>query len=208
MRLPDPFTDAAAAGFSTAVLREVDPQLQDDMPNGSVLRTNSAAPYWTLDLSYPDLFYEEFALLYGTLAESKRLNENIEILLPQYEKYRVTGDTTATRIASGFAGSEIVISNYSALTGRPNLNDLFQLTGSTKVYKISKVEIDNTQDTLTLGLYPRLSKTTTGTEKPVFNNILFSMVLADATLPAEDPSTDGLYRGVELSLRENVSNDS
>ncbi|CAM0005999.1 distal tail protein [Vibrio phage D239] len=204
MRLPDPFTDAAAAGFSTAVLKEVDPQLQDDMPDGTVLRTNSAAPYWTLNISYPDLFDEEFALLLGTLAEAKRLNENIEILLPQYEKYRVTGDTNATNIASGASGSEIVISNYSALSGRPYLNDLFQMTGGTKVYKISKVTIDTQADTMTLGLYPRLTKVTVGTEKPIFNNILFSMVLADGNLPMEDPSTDGMYRGVEIALRENI----
>lgn len=204
MRLPDPFTDAAAAGFSTAVLREVDPQLQDDMPDGTVLRTNSAAPYWTLNLTYPDLFDEEFALLLGTLAESKRLNENIEILLPQYEKYRVNGNTALTSIASGAGGSEIVISNYSALTGRPYLNDLFQMTGGTKVYKITNVAIDTQADTMTLGLYPRLTQTTVGSEKPIFNNILFSMVLSEGTLPMEDPSTDGMYRGVEISLRENI----
>ncbi|CAM0006019.1 distal tail protein [Vibrio phage D249] len=204
MRLPDPFTDAAAAGFSAAVLKEVDPQLQDDMPDGTVLRTNSAAPYWTLNLSYPDLFDEEFALLLGTLAESKRLNENIEVLLPQYEKYRVSGDTALTSIASGAAGSEVVISNYSALTGRPYLNDLFQMTGGTKVYKITKVEIDTQANTMTLGLYPRLTQVTVGREKPIFNNILFSMVLSEGTLPMEDPSTDGMYRGVEITLRENV----
>ncbi len=205
MRLPDPFTDAVAAGFSTAVLKEVDPQLQDDMPDGTVLRTNSAAPYWTLNLSYPDLFEEEFALLLGTLAESKRINENIEVLLPQYEKYRVVGDTSVTTIAPGLSGSEVVIGNYSALTGRPYLNDLFQMTGGTKVYKITKVVVDTTANTLTLGIYPRLTQATIGSEKPIFNNILFSMVLSDGTLPVEDPSTDGMYRGVELSLRENIT---
>ena len=208
MRLPDPFTDVVAAGFSSAILKEVDPQLQDDMPDGTVLRTNSAAPYWTINLTYPDLFEEEFALLLGTLAESKRLNENIEVLLPQYEKFRVTGDTTLTSISAGSLDSEIVINNYSALQGRPYLNDLFQISGSSKVYKITNVQINTSSNTMTLGLYPRLTRQLIGSEKPIFNTILFSMVLSDASLPVEDPSTDGMYRGVEISLRENIKHDS
>ena len=70
MRLPDPFTDAVAAGFSIAALKEVDPQLQDDMPDGTILRTHSAAPYWTLNLSYPDLFEEEFAPIIRIISRS------------------------------------------------------------------------------------------------------------------------------------------
>ena len=116
-----------------------------------------------------------------------------------------TGDTSLTSVLAGLSGTEVVIGGYSNLQGRPYLNDLFQLTGGSKVYKITNIAIDTQADTLTLGVYPRLTRVTTGLEKPVFNTILFSMVLTDGTLPTEDPSTDGMYRGVELTLRENIT---
>tara|TARA_Y100001956_G_C4101926_1_gene178058 strand:- start:85 stop:708 length:624 start_codon:yes stop_codon:yes gene_type:complete len=203
MRLPDPFTSAVAPGFNSAVLGDVDPQIQDPMSDGSVLRVNTATQYWTLSLTYPDLTRDEFDFLVGTLAEAKRLREDIQILLPQYENFSVGGEPNNTTIASGQSGSTITIGNASALTGRPRLNSLFKMSGCSKVYKITSIDINGS--TWTLGLYPDLVEITDGSEKPQFNTILFNMVLEEARLPDEDPSVeDGLYRGVSLDLRENV----
>ncbi|CAL9969180.1 distal tail protein [Vibrio phage D51] len=203
MRLPDPFTSNVAPGFSSAILGDVDPQIQDPMSDGSVLRVNTASQYWTISLAYPDLTRDEFDFLVGTLAEAKRLREDIQVLLPQYEMFSVSGDTNSTNIAQGQTGTEITIGGTSALTGRPRINSLFKLSGCTKVYKITS--FTDLGGSWTLGVYPDLVETTDGTEKPQFNSILFNVVLIEPKLPNEDPSVeDALYRGVTLEFRENV----
>lgn len=203
MRLPDPFTLNVAPGFSEARLNEVDPKIRDEMPDGSVLKTTGAAQYWTLDIAYPDLFAEEFAIIMSALMEAKRTNSTIDVLLPQYENFRVTGDTSLCNVAPGQKGSTVVITGFSNLTGRPFTNDLFKLSGYSKVYKITSVVVAG--DNLTLTVYPELAHETDGSEKPIFNEILFEMSLAKDQLPEENPSTDGLYRGVEISLREQIN---
>lgn len=204
MRLPDPFTDSVAPGFSEAVLNEVDPLIKDPMPDGRVLKVSTATQYWTLTLAYPDLTEDEFAYLCGFLAETKRLKTNIEVLLPQYEKFSVTGDTALTAIAPGQNGNSVTITGASNLSGRPRLNSLFKLSGSSKVYRITNIDTDDA-DTWVLGVYPDLVITTDGSNKPIFNTILLEMTLAEDTLPEENPSVeDGLYRGVTLSLREDI----
>lgn len=203
MRLPDPFTSSVAPGFNSAVLGDVDPQIQDPMSDGSVLRVNTASQYWTISLAYPDLTRDEFDFLVGALAEAKRLREDIQILLPQYETFSVSGDTAATTIAQGQTGTQITIAGTEGLTGRPRINSLFKLSGCTKIYKITS--FTDLGSSWTLGLYPDLVETTDGTEKPQFNGILFNVVLVEPNLPSEDPSVeDLLYRGVALDFRENV----
>lgn len=199
MRLPDPYTSAAAPGFMSAKLLDVDPYLIDNMPNATVLKTKSAYQYWELELAYPDLTEYEYKILSTALANSKRLSEAIQVLLPQYEKYNVKGDTTTTTIADGQVGSTIEISSVGGLIGRPNVGDLFKLSSGHKVYKI--VEVTVAANSWQLGIYPQLEKPTNNS-KPIFNNILFNTELTNQTLPVEDVSLDGFYRGVSLSLRE------
>ncbi|BAV81291.1 hypothetical protein [Vibrio phage VCPH] len=203
MRLPDPFTLSVAPGFSEARLSEVDPKLRDEMADGSVLKTQGASQYWKLDITYPDLFADEFAIIMSALMEAKRTGDTIDVLLPQHENFRVTGDTTLCNIASGQKGSQVVITGFSNLTGQPAIGDLFKLSGYSKVYKITTVQVAG--DNLTLTVYPDLAHETDGSEKPVFNEVLFEMILSNDQLPEENPSTDGLYRGVEFSLREQIN---
>lgn len=202
MRLPDPFTSASAPGFSEGRLNDIDPVILDEMSDGSVLRTYGAAQFWTIDLSYPDLFEEEYAIIMTALMEAKRTRDTIDVLLPQHEKFRVSGDTSLCNIAAGQGGSEVVITGFSNLTGKPHTGDLFKLSGYSKVYKITSVLVAG--DVLTLTVYPNLAHETDGSEKPIFNGILFEMTLANDKLPEENPSTDGMYRGVEISLREQI----
>lgn len=205
MRLPDPFVDNIAPGFTGARLTDTDPIIYDELPDGSVLRVRVASQYWGLELTYPELFYQEYAYMSSFLAEAKRTSNPIEVLLPQYENFRVRGDQTALTIASGQKGSEIVIGNMSAVTGRPYIGDLFKLSGGSKVYKITTVTEDSGTDTMTLGLYPDLAHTTVFQETPIFNGVLFEMTLQDDNLPDDDPDVDGLYRGFVILLRENIN---
>jgi hypothetical protein len=202
MRLPDPFVDSAAPGFNAAKLLDMDPYITDTMPNGTVLRTKVASQYWTLDLDYPDLTESEFRLLQSSIAESKRVKTTLDVLLPQYEQFHVQGDANTTSIADGAAGSEVVITNITALTGQPLVGDLFKLSNHSKVYKITKTII--VAGTWTLSLYPNLAVTTLAA-KPVFNGILFEMTLEKDSLPTEDVSVDGFYRGVSIALREQIN---
>lgn len=199
MRLPDPYVDSNAPGFSTARLGDVDPYIRDDMSDGSVLRTKVAAQYWTLDLSYPDLTEQEYNILISALAEAKRTSSTVDVLLPQYERYNVQGDASTAIVADGSSGSTVVISAVTALTGLPKPGDLFKLSNHPKVYKITKVV--NNSSSWSLSLYPALA-TTTHNAKPVFNNILFSTTLEGDNLPIEDVTLEGFYKGINISLRE------
>jgi hypothetical protein len=202
MRLPDPYVDLAAPGFSSAKLVDVDPYITDTMPNGTVLRTKVASQYWTLDLSYPDLTENEFRILYSAIAESKRLSTTIDVLLPQYEQYHVQGDATTANITDGSNGSEVTITDLTSLTGTPRVGSLFKLSTHSKVYRIASIDIQ--PGFWKLGLFPNLSITTLNA-KPIFNNILLEMTLTTDSLPIEDVSVDGFYRGVSISLREQLN---
>jgi hypothetical protein len=202
MRLPDPYVDLAAPGFSSAKLVDVDPYITDTMPNGTVLRTKVASQYWTLDLSYPDLTEDEFRIVQSTIAESKRLSTTIDVLLPQYEQYHVQGDASTANVSNGSNGSEVTITDINALTGTPRIGSLFKLSTHSKVYKITDVVIQS--GTWKLSLYPNLAITTLNAS-PIFNNILLEMTLTNDSLPTEDVSVDGFYRGVTIALREQLN---
>lgn len=202
MRLPDPYVDNAAPGFSSAKLTDVDPYIRDDMSNGSVLKTKVAAQYWKLDLDYPDLTEDEFRILQSAVAEAKRQNSTIDVLLPQYEQYHVQGDVSTANVVDGSSGSQVTITDVNLLIGNPRVGDLFKLSNHSKVYKIVSTDIQ--PGTWIISLYPNLA-VTTAAATPVFNNILFETTLASDTLPIEDVSVDGFYRGVGLALREQVN---
>lgn len=203
MRLPDPFTNPEIAlGFTSANLVDNDPLLRDELPNGKVLESKVSAQYWGLEISYPDMFPEEFMFLDAFIAEYKRTGGYIEVLLPQYENFRVSGNTLLTSIASGQKGSTIRITGISNLRGEPKPGDLFKLTTHAKVYKITKIVKD--ASSWTLSLYPDLFVTTNGSDKPIFNGILFRTKLASGETLSNNPTVDGVYTGVGIKLRESL----
>lgn len=203
MRLPDPFTNPdIAQGFTSARLVDNDPVIRDELPNGRVLEVKVSAQYWGIEITYPDLYPEEFMFLDAFMKEYKRTGGYIEVLLPQYENFRVSGSTAAVAIASGQKGSTIVMTNTSALRGVPKPGDLFKLSTGNKVYKITSVA--STASTMTLTLYPDLFATTNGSDKPVFNGILFRTKMAAGETIEDNITPDGVYTGVSLKLRESL----
>lgn len=204
IRLPDPFTNPnEAPGFVSAPLVDNEPILQDELPNGKVKQVRSAAQFWSTTISYADLYESEYRYVMSAILESKRTGNHIEAVLPQYAVYRVFGDLTKCTIAAGQKGNSLVIGNTTGLTGRPFVNDLFQLSTDTKVYKITKVDVDLAAHTMTLGIYPDLQTTTVGVnEHPNFNEVKFQMVLMNRSSIPENINADGLYTGVSLALRE------
>jgi hypothetical protein len=204
-RLPDPFTHPGVApGFQTAPLVDSEPLLQDALPNGKVLEVITASQYWSVNITYQDLFEEEYRLVSSAILKAKNSDGVILLALPQYLNARVSGDFDAVTIAADQVGSQLVLGNTNQLTGRPFIGDLLQIRGQPKVYKIVDININTTDNTWTLELYPKLARQTTGSEKPEFNNVLFNMKLVGRSSITESLNADGVYTGVEFSFRESL----
>lgn len=206
MRLPDPFTHPGydGLGFDSATLTDNDPVLREELPNGRVSEVRNSAQYWGIEIQYPDMFPDEYAILSSALLNYKRERTTLEVVLPQYEAFRVSGSTVGVNIAAGQKGSSIILNNINTLVGEPALGDLFKLSNHSKVYKI--VSLDKTGiNQWTLGVYPDLFITTTGLEKPVFNGIMFQTKLINGDSFRESITHDGVYTGVSLQLREHIT---
>lgn len=201
-RLPDPFTHPhlEGLGFESCTLTDNDPIVRDELPNGTVREVKSAAQYFSINVSYPDLFYNEYAVLDAFLLEYKRTRGYIEVLLPQYESFRVKGNPSFSSIPSGQKGSTLRINNIANFVGTPQAGDLFKLSTHPKVYKITSVTKE--ANAWVLGLYPDLRTTTNGSEKPVFTGITFRTKLMNGDTFAATTTADGVYSGLGLTLRE------
>ena len=203
MRLPDPFTNPEIAlGFESASLIDNDPVIRDELPNAKVLEVRTSSQYWGIEITYPDMYPEEYFFFDAFISEYKRTGGYIDVLLPQYENLRVKGDPKYTSIPTGQKGSTLQIQGMNSLLGNPKPGDIFKLSTHSKVYKITNVVRQD--DTLTLNLYPPLAITTTGNEKPVFNMVLFRTKLLNGDAMKATINSDGMYPGFTLSLRESL----
>ena len=118
MRLPDPFTHPQyqGLGFETSVLIDNDPMIRDELPDGSVLEVKSAAQYYSINITYPDLYPDEYAVLSSFILEYKRTRSFIDVMLPNYEVFRVKGNPSVTSIPTGQKGNTIQIQNAGLYT--------------------------------------------------------------------------------------------
>lgn len=205
IRLPDPLTNAGAPGFTSARLIDNNPVYRDRLPGGKVVVLSSAAQYWGVILSYEELLSYEYNIINSAILRSKLYGEPIEVLLPHKENYNVSGNPTSTIISAGQKGSVLSIRNYT-LTGTPKEGDLLKLTNHcSKVYTIISSALVGS--TLTLELYPNLFKTTTGNEKPIFNNILFQLVLENPDTWDSTFTPDSTYSSFQVELAETITYD-
>lgn len=205
IRLPDPFTHPnEAPGFLRAPLVDNDPVLQEIFPNGTIIEERTAAQYWSFVLEYPDLLDSEFRLIISAIRKSKDNNTVLTVVLPQYEHNRVSGNVSACTIDSLQAANQVWVRNVSGLTGKPQPGDLFQLDDHPKVYMITDIDDTAENDAWLISIYPNLFKETVGTEKPIFNEVLFHMSLLDPTGIVENYNADGLIEDVSFSLRESL----
>lgn len=204
MRLPDPYTnpELSGLGFESVNLVDNDPMIRDELPNGKVREVKVSAQYWGINISYPELFPDEFAKLDSFILDYKRTGSYIDVLLPQYEAFRVHGDTSAVNIPAGQKGSIVIMDTKGTLRGLPKPGDLFKLSNHPKVYKITS--INTAGNTWNISVYPDLFITTTGSEKPVFNGILFRTKLMNGDSFGSTLNSNGTYTGISLSLRESL----
>lgn len=204
MRLPDPYTnpELSGLGFESVNLVDNDPMIRDELPNGKVREVKVSAQYWGINISYPELFPDEFAKLDSFILDYKRKGDYIDVLLPQYEAFRVRGDTSTVNIPAGQKGSTVMMDTKGTLRGLPKPGDLFKLSNHPKVYKITS--ITTAGNSWQLSIYPDLFITTTGSEKPVFNGILFRTKLMNGDSFGSTLNNNGTYSGISLSLRESL----
>lgn len=205
IRLPDPFTDSNAPGFLSAPLQDNEPVLQEELPNGKVLQvTNISAQYWSVKISYPELYEDEYRIVSSAIYKAKRTGDSIGIVLPQYISGRVYGEELDVSIQAGSKGNSVVIENADKLVGDPKIGDLFQMDSHPKVYKIVDHYRDTSNNIMALDLYPDLFITTKGNEKPKFNNIIFNMKLQNRDSLIENVNADGLYQDIQYVFRESL----
>lgn len=204
IRLPDPFTHPGQApGFQKAPLIDNEPLLQEEMPSGKVLQINNiSAQYWSTRIEYPELYDDEYRIVMSAILEAKRTNQPLEIVLPQYVQYRIRGDFSQAQIIAGQQGNTVQITATDDIIGAPHVGDLFKLDTHSKVYMITG--FSRIGNIITLNIYPDLFIMTTGAEKPVFNNISFSMKLMGRDMITHEMNADGMYEGVSFSFRESV----
>lgn len=204
MRLPDPYTnpELSGLGFESVNLIDNDPVIRDELPNGKVNEVKVSAQYWGINISYPELFPDEYSVLDAFILEYKRTGDYIDVILPQYEAFRVRGNTSLVSIPAGQKGSNITMDTKGLLTGTPKPGDLFKLSNHPKVYKITS--FNKSGNTWSINLYPDLFITTTGAEKPVFNGILFRTKLMNGDAFGSTLNNNGTYSGISLNLRESL----
>ncbi|WWD10808.1 distal tail protein [Escherchia phage Stokescottia] len=204
MRLPDPYTnpELSGLGFESVNLIDNDPVIRDELPNGKVNEVKVSAQYWGINISYPELFPDEYSVLDAFILEYKRTGSYIDVILPQYEAFRVRGNTSLVNIPAGQKGSNITMDTKGLLIGTPKPGDLFKLSNHPKVYKITS--FNKSGNTWSINLYPDLFITTTGAEKPVFNGILFRTKLMNGDAFGSTLNNNGTYSGISLNLRESL----
>ncbi|WWD13559.1 distal tail protein [Escherichia phage vB_Eco_mar004NP2] len=204
MRLPDPYTnpELSGLGFESVNLIDNDPVIRDELPNGKVNEVKVSAQYWGINISYPELFPDEYSVLDAFILEYKSTGGYIDVILPQYEAFRVRGNTSLVNIPAGQKSSNITMDTKGLLTGIPKPGDLFKLSNHPKVYKITS--FNKSGNTWSINLYPDLFITTTGAEKPVFNGILFRTKLMNGDAFGSTLNNNGTYSGISLNLRESL----
>lgn len=204
MRLPDPYTnpELSGLGFESVNLIDNDPVIRDELPNGKVNEVKVSAQYWGINISYPELFPDEYNVLDAFILEYKRTGSYIDVILPQYEAFRVRGNTSLVNIPAGQKGSNITMDTKGLLIGTPKPGDLFKLSNHPKVYKITS--FNKSGNTWSINVYPDLFITTTGAEKPVFNGILFRTKLMNGDAFGSTLNNNGTYSNISLNLRESL----
>lgn len=148
------------------------------------------------------MFPDEYSVLDSFILEYKRTGGYIDVILPQYEAFRVRGNTNLVNIPAGQKGSNITMDTKGLLTGTPKPGDLFKLSNHPKVYKITS--FNKSGNTWSINLYPDLFITTTGAEKPVFNGILFRTKLMNGDAFGSTLNNNGTYSNISLNLRESL----
>ena len=201
MRLPDPINDVGAPGFASAELTSVQPIMQDEMPNTTVLSVSSGEQYWALALQYSDLLPQEYGVLNAAIDRTIANKENLEIWLPQYEDFTFKLSDNTVKSSNNYSATFLATGMRSV----PKPGYMLQFQNHKKVYRISKFTQSGAN--VTIEFYPDLRKPVPAGTAVKFTNILFNMQFADRSNPISGGvlNSDGYFgEGINLNLREAI----
>lgn len=200
MRLPDPITVPGQPGFVSVTLTNIQPFLQDQMPNTTVLTHTAGEQYWEATISYGDLTRPEYSILEAQINKTIRDGEKLQVWLPHKESYgNGIAPATVTKI------NEYTVT-YPYVSGRlPDQGTIIQFSNHKKVYMLTSVVRNGSL--VTLEFFPtfRLPLQVGTTVK--FNQILFNMEFLDRSTPltSQTFNSDGYFAsGATLELRETL----
>jgi hypothetical protein len=83
--------------------------------------------------------------------------------------------------------------------------DVIKLSSHPKVYHITDYSYNSTTKEYTLGIYPKLAITTTGSETALLSAVLFTTRFKDVNSLTQTLNSDNVYEGFTLQLRETIS---
>jgi hypothetical protein len=203
MRLPDPFTDSNAPGFLSINITDNSTIIQDELPNNQVLQVDTGNHFWGINITYDQLLPEEFEIIRSFCFKAKVTNSTIEVLLPQFENYKFMLDSYSVK--AGLSGNSIVITNVNSIRDQPFVGSVIKLSSHPKLYHITDYSYNSTTKEYTLGIYPKLAITTTGSETALLSAVLFTTRFKDVNSLTQTLNSDNVYEGFTLQLRETIS---
>lgn len=203
MRLPDPFTNSNAPGFLSVNITDNSTIIQDELPNNQVLQVDTGYHYWGININYDQLLPEEFEIIRSFCFKAKSTNSTIEVLLPQFENYKFVLDSYTVK--AGLSGNTIVITNVNSIKEQPIIGSVVKLSSHPKVYHITDYSYNSVSKEYTLGIYPKLAITTTGSETAILSAVLFTTRFKDVNSLNQTLNSDNIYEEFTLQLREAIS---
>lgn len=207
-RLPDPFTSPAGPGFTGVSLTDNQPGTIHPLNTGGTIGVKFLGSYWTIGITFPELFEEESEVLYPFLSAVSGGFENFYVQLPQYVNpksgpWNISNNTLIAvgAISIGPRPDTIIIPNWSSRGGNYQVGDMLKFNNSSKIYRVRAQSLVNNTKTIQLNcdiLNPSLVSTS-GFEP---NDLKFRVRMEGSSTPVLN--SDGLYSTITINLRENI----
>jgi len=150
-QLPDPATrwglrgeDAAATGQYGPGFSKVSVKSAEPIMSNNIQRTYSTVGSyhkWEFDISYNKVLKPEFDAVFTFLLTKQVSLEPFLVSIPQYASQTVTDKDTVG--AKGKGDTTLLVTDAASNPLAPNPGDVFNVVGSTKVYKVTRVETNS-----------------------------------------------------------------
>ena len=179
-------TGEGGPGYMAVKLSSQDPMITDKYNS---MRYESQSGYhqkWVIDIAYNPLTCTEFHLIYAFLGLKRCLLKPFYVSIPPYDSQSLTGLTAST--AGNWKDSTLLVDGTGAAPGM-----IFNISGFSKIYKITRVETETLNDT----------PVAAGKERLHITPPLVEDVVASTALNFIDP----LFKVVQVSDLSNYSLD-
>lgn len=206
-RLPDPYFNNGI-GFVSAALTNVTVGTSADLNSGIQVSSRFQGDYWEIRISYPQTTQDELDTVLPFLEYIAGTFQDFYVQLPQHAnpKSGAWDDSTPALVATGeislVTPNTISIAGWSTRGGDLDVGDMIKFTNMSKIFKILSKSVVADVATFELNSdikYPSLIGVA-GLEP---NNILFRVTSKQRKISTPELTTNGLYSGFSLTLREN-----